>query len=1260
MTHQPEEPQNASDQQHRTLDAPAAEIVSPDHDVIAEDPLAPNERLVPVVGLGGSAGSLEALQVFFSKIEGATGSAYVVVVHLSPEHESAMAKILQRSTFMPVMEVKDVVQIQPDHVYVIPPGKHFSMVDGLLQATDMIRAKGRHVTVDLFFRTLADTHGVKATAIVLSGGDGDGAMGLKRVKERGGLTICQDPSEAGQTGMPTSAIATGMVDWVLPVAEMPARLAKYKESGSLLVLPDEGPADEVIPEQKAGAQDEAALRDVLAFLNARAGHDFSYYKRATILRRIGRRMQVNGTPTLDDYLAFLRVHPGETAALLQDLLISVTNFFRDKTGFAAVEEIVPELFRGKTSSEQVRVWVPACATGEEAYSFAILLHEYAATLRNPPHIQVFASDLDQEAINIAREGRYPSTIVTDVSDDRLKEFFTKDNGGYRVRRAIRESILFAHHDLLKDSPFSRLDLVSCRNLLIYLNRNAQAKAFDIFHFALRPSGYLFLGSSESAEDASNLFIQKDKRNRVYTRRTTHRIGLSVPTGAATLSFAYKNRLKGNGTNSDLQQVASADKDPAAPAVARESLSTLHQKLIEAAAPPSVVITREYDVVHISDEATEFLQINGGETSVNILRMIHPDLRTELRAALFRISKSASSVTVQSIPMDIQGSRRWVDITVHYQEQVASELYLVSFRTRSRPHDDAERDGEEPAVMRSKDVETIRHLEEEVDQMRAEWKETVEQYEASAEELKASNEELQAMNEELRSATEELETGREELQSINEEIITINHELKSKVEELGRANSDLQNLMASTKIATVFLNRKLQINRYTPSSTGLFNFIPSDVGRPLSDLTHRLEYPEITADAELVLEHLSPVEREVRDTDGNWFLARILPYRTTEDQIAGVVITCVDITERKQAEKEREWLSAAVESSNDAIISFNMEGDIVSWNRGSKRIFGYTADEIKGHPQALLAPPEKQEESRQMLEQLRRGHSIDQFDTVRVCKGGQLIDVSLSVSLMNDESGQTVGATAIAQDITSRKLAVEQLRQARDELEVRVKERTSELAERVNQLAQMASELTSTEQRERKRLAQVLHDQLQQLLVAAKLRLEARYLKGGEDLHDDTGSLVALIDEALANSRSLAIELSPPVLCEGLGKALEWLCGIWMADKYQLKVECEIESGIEARTSELRDLVFLAVKELLFNVVKHAGILEATVQLSGFLPDQFQVIVSDHGLGFDSEECNHQGTGLSSLRERLKHLGGSFEFQGTPGQGVRAVIRAPRV
>ena len=901
--------------QKRTMLAAMPKPAVPAPTPAAPSPGVETEDMVPesmfhtqrVVGLGGSAGSIGALRTFFERTPRDTGAAFVVILHLSPEHESTLAEVLQQATGMPVVQVTGPTPVQPDSVYVIPPAKHLSMVDGSLHLSDTVPERGRRVAVDLFFRSLADTHGPHAAAVVLSGADGDGAIGIKRIKERGGLTIAQDPAETEHEGMPREAIATGMIDWVLPVREMPARIARYWETERAIRLPrPEEPPAEPDSEADEDSRHEQALRDILTLLRNRTRRDFSYYKRATILRRIGRRMQVNDVLDPPAYLAFLRTHSGEAAALLQDLLISVTNFFRDKEAFAALGSALPQLFAGKGADDEVRVWVSGCATGEEAYSIAMLLREHADTLENPPALQVFATDIDEAAIQAAREGSYPETIAADVSEDRLRRFFSREHGRCRIRRDIRETVLFALHDLLRDSPFSRCDLVSCRNLLIYLNREAQARAMDIFHFALRPAGRLFLGTSEAVAEGGAEFTVLDKAHRLYQRQPNGRGSIALPAGPSLLAFDLRHRA--SLAAGDQAARGERERRLGPPQL---SWGDLHFKLVERYAPPSIVVNQAYDIVHLSEHAGDFVELGGGEPTMNLLRVVHPMLRADLRTALFRAAQSGQPVAVEEVPLEKDGLRRAVTLRVMPAREMRANFLLVVFESRHQlpPAGETSPASAEPV---------LRHLEEELEHSRARLRETVEQSETSNEELKASNEELQAMNEELRSATEELETSREELQSINEELTTVNQELKSKIGEVSRANSDLQNLMASTAIATVFLDRQLRISRYTPAAVTLFNLIPTDIGRPLSDLHTQLDLPDLTAHADRVLADLREIESEARHEDGRCFHVRLLPYRTTEDQIAGVVLTLLDVTRRKAVEESLRQKEAVLQSDLEAM------------------------------------------------------------------------------------------------------------------------------------------------------------------------------------------------------------------------------------------------------------------------------------------------------------------------------------------------------
>lgn len=1051
---------------------------------------------IPVVGVGAASAALVQLQSLLHGLPERSGLAMVVIRHDAPGSDApkeadAWPEQLRQSTALKVHPLEGSTRIEPDTVYVVPPGRGARALDGSLLLTDGEAEHGRMV-IDLFLRSMADSHGAHAAAVVMAGPGGDGAIGIKRVKERGGLTVAQDPDEALQDGMPRAAIGTGMVDWVLPAREMPQRLLSYFRIEPQLKLPREDGA--LLREVARAQQDEdAPLRDILTLLRTRTGRDFAHYKRATILRRIGRRMQVNGVETLPQYLDCLRTRPGEPAALLQDLLITVTNFFRDAACFAALEQHIPELFKDKGPHDTLRVWVAACATGEEAYSIAMLLAEHARTLDAPPLIQVFATDLDEDAISAAREGIYPEAIEADVSEERLRRFFVKEHRGYRVRRELRETVLFAVHDVLKDSPFSRLDLVSCRNLLIYLTREAQRRVFDIFHFALLPHGKLFLGSSEAVEDGSPLFSTLDKKHRIYGQRNTPRVGLPIPSAPGTLvqalqlqqnlkdppviagrAFAQGLQAAGRTRNAQSERVA--------------SWGDLHLRLLEHLAPPSILVDGEYDIVHLSPSAGRYLQFGGGGPTRNLLRSVPASLRIELRAALYQAGQSHATVEVPPVPVDLPGNVTLpVAIRVTPANDIGTDLYLVLLQeqTAQAPAQtlEAAHAGPDPVAQ---------HLDREIERLKSHLRDTVEQYEASTEELKASNEELQAMNEELRSATEELETSREELQSINEELTTVNQELKTKVDELGHANSDMHNLMDATAIATVFLDRELRITRYTPSAVSLFNLIPTDVGRPLTDLTTHLQYADLGVDARRVLERLVPVEREVGQSDGSWYLARLLPYRTVEDRIAGVVLSFVNITERKQAEEMRLWLSAVVSSTTDGIISFSLDQTILSWNSGAERIFGYTAEEAIGQPVTMLAPAGSDQD--RVLDWVGAAQRIENLETVRLRKDGSEVHVALTVSPVRDGAGRVMAGTAIVRDISAAREAAEALRASDEKLRQTVDQTHKALREQ--QLAadeiRLAAErlLQSQLTREQREMAETIRRDALPLQEAIRKLLQA--------------------------------------------------------------------------------------------------------------------------------------------------------------------------
>lgn len=826
-----------------------------------------------VVGLGASAGGIQALKEFFTQVPEDSGMGYVVILHMSPEHESKLAEILQLTSAIPVTQVTGREKIKPNHVYVVPPTHNLAMFDGHVTLQEKISSEERRSPVDLFFRTLAESKEERAISVILSGTGANGSMGLKRIKEYGGVSLVQDPDEAEYSDMPRNAIATGMVDHVLPVSEIPAKIISYKEHVVKIQLPDE-------PED-APKTDEQGLSEIFLQLRTHTGQDFSNYKRGTIVRRIERRLGLRELNDLPAYASYLAENPAEVQALMKDLLISVTNFFRDPDSIEGLaKNVIPKIFTDKDAEESVRVWVAGCATGEEAYSIAILFSEYMTRNDRIPNIQIFATDLDEDAIAIAREGFYRDAEVADLSPERLRRFFNREGNGYRVRREIRESILFAIHNVIKDPPFSHLDFISCRNLLIYLNRTAQARALQIFHFALNPSGYLLLGASESAEGAADLFVAEDKDHRIFRGRPVPTRSLPIPDLA--LWPAIPATVEKHQT---LEQQR---------AVERLSFADLHQRLLEQYAPPSLIVNEEYDIVHLSDRAGCYLQISGGDPSHNLMKVIRPELRLELRTALYQAVHDRINVEVRDLRVTTDDSLQTINIMVRpvlRDDDPKRGFLLVLFEDAMR-------------VERRSVVEKIppidepiaRRLEEELIHSRDQLRSTIEQYEIQQEELRASNEELLAMNEELRSAAEELETSKEELQSVNEELSTVNQELKVKIDELSLANNNFSNLMNSTNIGTIFLDRQFHVRQFTPAINDTFNLIGTDIGRPLADITHKLTERNLLSDLKDVLDNLRTIEREVTTVDERAFIMRLLPYRTLENQIDGIIITFVDVSQ----------------------------------------------------------------------------------------------------------------------------------------------------------------------------------------------------------------------------------------------------------------------------------------------------------------------------------------------------------------------------
>ncbi|HXW72025.1 MAG TPA: chemotaxis protein CheB [Methylocella sp.] len=878
-----------------------------------------------VVGVGASAGGVRALQNFFSALPENPGAAFVVVVHLDPQSPSDLSAILATRTKMPVLQVRDTEKLAANHVYVIAPGSRLRLTDTDISAAEFDEPRGQRAPIDLFFRSLAEQHG-DGFAIILTGAGSDGTTGVKEVKESGGIILVQDPSEAEYPSMPRNAIATGLADFVLPVEDLAKNLVELIRN-----------KDNVLP---AGEPefDEELVRRVLAHVRVRTGHDFLKYKRSTILRRLARRMQVTRIDDLGRYYEFLREDADEAQALVGDLLISVTTFFRDNEAFDVLKSnVIPRLFEIKDTTDTLRVWVPGCATGEEAYSLAILLLEELGRSHTRPTLQIFGTDLDARALTIAREGRYPATIETDVSEERLRRFFTRDGEYYHVKRELRDVIVFAVHDVLKDPPFSRIDLLSCRNVLIYLDRDVQHQLITTFHYALNPRGFLLLGSAETADTPPGFFRIIDRKARIY--ESTAVSGEKVPLLPRLL-----------GTPTGISGVAARLAEQRGRTTVSEA--ALHRQVLENIAPPSILVDRAHRVVHLSDHAGRYLQPSGGTLSGDVVELTRRELRLELRAALHRAFESRQPTL--SLPMLVQfnGAPHRVHLQVkpvNHDGEADPRNALIMF-IEGEPVEEALGGTAEESVSDDR----IRRLSDELQATQARLRTTLEESEAANEELRAANEELQSINEEYRSTSEELETSKEELQSINEELQTVNSELKSKLDVISRAHSDLQNLMAATDFGTLFLDPSLRIKRFTDPVTELFRITPSDEGRPVGDFAHRLDYPDLGADAQAVLSRLTPIKRDIRSHDDRWYEVRLAPYRTVDDKIDGIVITFVDITERRRTEEtlrsreaELRQQNRLIELSRDPIFVWNYDDGIVRWNRGCEELYGYSRHEAIG-------------------------------------------------------------------------------------------------------------------------------------------------------------------------------------------------------------------------------------------------------------------------------------------------------------------------
>lgn len=1074
----------------------------------------------PVVGVGASAGGLNALQEFLSGLPDYVEAAFVVIQHLDPHHTSHMAGILAKKTDMEVAEPEDDTPVEPAHIYTIPSNNYLEILDGRLRLRQISQESSRRMPVDVFFRSLAQDQHENAIGIVLSGSGSDGTLGMREIQGAGGMTMAQDPASAEYDSMPRSAISTDAVDYVLPCRELAEALVDYMNRMPCL----EGTQEK----QEAG---ETAIERILNIVAVRTDRNFSSYKRNTIRRRIERRMGINGIEDIWDYVQKLRQDPKEVDELAREMLVCVTSFFREPQAFETLRtRVVQPLVDERGQDDTIRVWCPGCATGEEAYSLVILFREEMERQDKSCSLQIFASDVESSVLDTGRRGVYPESISADVSEQRLERFFTKTNGSYRVIDPLQEQILFAEHDLLRDPPFSNLDCVSCRNVLIYLRPDAQKKVLGLMAFALDPDGYLFLGKSDALTEGDTFFDTEDSEARIFRRnRTPSTEALQIPSPTSS---------------SDVERTT-----PTQPAHGYEpnKLTNLNQWiLLQHFSAATVLVRPDGEVVHFFGHTERYLQHPTGAASLSLVELTRDTIPVDLAQALEQVRKEREAVCFEDVQLQKENLQARVDITVRpmpqsYQNE---DLVAVIFERSRRASEEAERsETADYQEIQTSEQDRVSQLREKLEQTRRDYQATVEELETSNEELRAANEEVTSMNEELQSTNEELQSSKEELQSMNEELNTLNDQLNETVRELRKANSDLENLFRGIKIPVIFLDRNLCIKRIAPTTGRIFNVAAQDVGRPLTDITHKLVDEDPAADAQQVLRDLNSFEKEVWDDDGACYLMRVIPYRSCEDQIEGVVITFSDITQQKETERK--------------------------------------------------------------LKELNRT------------------------------------------------------------LEQKVEERTAELQERSRRLQRMANRLADTEERERQKLAEILHDNVKQLLVVAKMKLGKQMKNAAQDeTQAGLEELRDVLEQAIQETDTLTAGLCPTILYEdGLVPALKWLKD-WTNRQYGLTVNLETDPNIEPEQRTRKAMLFQAAQELLANVARHAGTDSADLHLGwNESAGDFRLVVEDEGCGFSPDavldgDRDEQGFGLFHLRQRLDLLGGDMTIESRPEQGTKVTITLP--
>jgi len=1194
--------------------------------------VAKSRRTFPIVGVGASAGGLEAFRSLLQKLPSNTGIAFVLIQHLDPEHESLLTRLLSSATKMPVMEVTEGIAVEPDHVYVIPPNKALGMRNGYLHLLPRKRQDPQHMPIDAFFHSLAESVGSRAIGVILSGVASDGTLGLAAIKAAGGITFAQDSKSAKYDGMPRSAIAAGCVDFVLP-PEGIAREIKRIRQHPYLGRPDHSPAGD-----RQGHRDEDLFR-LFALLRNATDVDFTNYKRSTIHRRIARRMVLHKISSLRQYLKYLHENRAELMALGEDLLIHVTSFFRDPDTFRALKEnVLPRIFRDRTfrnhqRSEPLRVWVAACSTGEEVYSVAITVLEYLQQRKISTPIQIFGTDVSEAVLETARAGMYSESAMSSVSAARRREFFVRADGGYQIVKRVREMCVFARQDLTKDPPYSRLDLLICRNVLIYMEPVLQKRVMAVIYYALKPHGFLMLGKSESISGFSELFTPVGRKHRIYTKKSSaSRPALEMPAPSPKHLPAEE---------SEMDTPARFDPQKEADRIVMDHY-----------APAGLVASSDLQILNFRGNVAPYLSPSPGQASLSLLKMVRPEFGVELRTAIHRAGKQELPVRKEGILIRRNGQLNEVNLeVVPFKGQGKERFFLILFQETHVP------DSAEPGPPASKSKSSrhgrleVARLQRELQTTKGHLQSIIEEHEATNEELKSANEEVLSSNEELQSTNEELETAQEELQSSNEELVTINEQLQNRNQELSQLSDDWTNLLSGLNIPVVMLGKDLRIRRFTAPAEKLLNLIPGDIGRFVTNVRPNVKVPNLEALMAEVIDRVVQKELETQDRDGRWYSLRMRPYRTSDNRIDGVLMIFIDIHDLKTTQgalREKNSFSEAVmESSGAMVLVTDLDGRIVAFNRACQITSGYKLDAMVGKViwGTPMIPPEEIELAQAVYRRLAAGSSPIQHETIWIAKNRSRRLISWNSATIPDASGRPGHVVRIGTDITERR-AIE----------------TALKANKTNQtqLHGLAAGLIAAQEEERARVARELHDDISQKLAALNLEAESALRKEPQDdgkLRAEMTRLSHRLRGILDDVEQTAYRLHPSSLDHlGLSVALKAYCTDF-AKLNGIAMRCAERNLPRAIPPRLGLTLYRVVQEALRNVAKHSGARRATVSVAG-KRGTIVLTIKDSGRGFDPARSKKRGLGLISMEERVRQAGGTFTLRSTPGKGVHIDVRIP--